>query len=102
LRFFRAGKTIYVLFHFVAESPAVTFGEKRMEQLTEYSGYAASALVLISFLMKDLRKLRIVNSAGCLLFILYGVLLGSIPVVVTNVSITLINVYYLLRAKSAR
>jgi hypothetical protein len=72
-----------------------------MEQLTEYSGYAASALVLVSFLMKDLLKLRIINSAGCLLFILYGILLGSVPVIVTNVAIVLINLFYLIRSKSA-
>lgn len=72
-----------------------------METFTEYSGYAASALVLISFLMKDLRKLRLVNSAGCVLFILYGVLLGSIPVIITNVAIVLINLFYLIRPKTS-
>ena len=54
---------------------------------TEIVGYLASLFVLLSFLNKDLRKLRIVNSVGCALFVTYGVLLGSIPVIITNVAI---------------
>jgi hypothetical protein len=72
-----------------------------MEHLTEYVGYAASALVLVSFLMKDIRVLRIINSVGCVLFILYGALLFSIPVIVTNVAIVIINLFYLFRRKPA-
>jgi hypothetical protein len=72
-----------------------------MEYLTEYIGYAASGLVLISFLMKDIRVLRIVNSVGCVLFIVYGLLLFSVPVIVTNVAIVIINLFYLFRRKAA-
>ncbi|MFN8314942.1 MAG: uroporphyrinogen decarboxylase [Chitinophagales bacterium] len=69
-----------------------------MENLTEVVGYAASLGVLLSFLMKDLKTLRIVNTIGCLLFVLYGVLLHySYPVILTNVSIIGINLYYLTR-----
>lgn len=71
-----------------------------MEQLTEYIGYAASAAVLVSFLMKDIRTLRVVNTVGCGLFIAYGLLLGSVPVIVTNVAIVGINVFYLIRARA--
>lgn len=65
----------------------------------EWIGYAAMAAVLISFLMKSVNKLRIVNSFGCLLFVFYGVLLEplSIPIIVTNAAIFFINTYYLLK-----
>ncbi|NER15290.1 uroporphyrinogen decarboxylase [Leptobacterium flavescens] len=63
--------------------------------LTEWAGYAASAGVLISFLMKDLRTLRIVNSVGCMFFVIYGLMLNSIPVIITNLAIIGINFYYL-------
>lgn len=68
----------------------------------EWVGYAAMATVLISFLMKSVNKLRIVNSFGCLLFVFYGVLLAPIskPIVVTNIAIFLINIYYLFKQKS--
>lgn len=68
---------------------------------TEWVGYAASLGVLISFLMKDIRVLRIVNSIGCALFVAYGFLLGSIPIIVTNVAILLVNAYYLLKKNKA-
>lgn len=65
--------------------------------VTEWVGYAASLGVLVSFLMKDINVLRIVNSIGCAFFVAYGLMLGSIPVVVTNIAILLINTYYLLK-----
>lgn len=68
-----------------------------MEQYTEYIGYAASLAVLIAFLMKNMRMLRIVNTVGCVLFFVYGSLLPSVPVIVTNSAIVCINLYYLLR-----
>lgn len=70
-----------------------------MTHLTEYIGYLASLTVLIAFLMKNIQTLRIVNSVGCLLFIVYGAMLPSAPVIVTNAAIVLINVYYLLFKK---
>lgn len=63
----------------------------------ELIGYIASGLVLISFLMKDMKKLRIINIFGCMLFISYGILLSSIPVIITNTAIVIINLYYLLQ-----
>ncbi len=65
--------------------------------LTEWIGYAASLGVLVSFLMKDIKVLRIVNSVGCALFVAYGFMLGSIPIIVTNVAILIVNAYYLLK-----
>ncbi|BAO54081.1 YgjV family protein [Nonlabens marinus] len=66
---------------------------------TDLIGYAASLFVLLSFFNKDLRKLRIVNSIGCGLFVIYGILLPSIPVILTNVAILLVNAYYLFVKK---
>jgi len=69
--------------------------------VTEWVGYAASLGVLVSFLMKDIRKLRIINSLGCLLFVVYGVFLMSVPIVITNTAILGINFYYLFIKKVA-
>jgi len=60
--------------------------------LTDWVGYIASFLVLISFLMKDIKKLRGINSIGCFAFVIYGVLLDwSYPIIVTNLAIFFIN-----------
>lgn len=70
--------------------------------ITEWVGYAAMATVLISFLMKSVTKLRIVNTAGCLLFVFYGIMLSpmSKPIIITNTAILCVNVVFLIRNKS--
>jgi hypothetical protein len=65
---------------------------------TELIGYVASLVVVSSFLMKDIKKLRIISITGCLLFIIYGVLKDfSIPIIFTNTSIISINMYYIIK-----
>jgi hypothetical protein len=68
----------------------------------ELIGYSASALVVISLAMSSLIRLRIVNLVGALVFSLYGVLIGSLPVLVTNLAIAGIDVWYLQRDLSTR
>ncbi|UKM64645.1 uroporphyrinogen decarboxylase [Flavobacteriaceae bacterium GSB9] len=65
----------------------------------EWLGYAAMATVLVSFLMKSVYKLRIVNALGCLLFVFYGLALQPIskPIIITNLAILCINLYYLFK-----
>lgn len=68
---------------------------------TEIIGYSASLGVLISFLMHDIKKLRIINTIGCFLFVFYGILLNfSIPIILTNTVIIVINIYYLIKPRS--
>ncbi|MFY7972682.1 MAG: uroporphyrinogen decarboxylase [Flavobacteriales bacterium] len=67
---------------------------------TEIVGYIGSLMVLVSFLMKDIKTLRFINSIGCALFIVYGILLGfSIPIILTNAAILVINAYSLIGKK---
>lgn len=66
---------------------------------TELIGYIASAVLLFSFTRKGIKKLRWFNSLGCLLFVVYGFMLDSIPVVITNLAIIAINIYYLFFQK---
>ncbi|ARN76576.1 uroporphyrinogen decarboxylase [Nonlabens spongiae] len=61
----------------------------------ELLGYFASAMVLLSFFMKNIKMLRTVNCFGCSLFVAYGIFLGSIPIIITNVAILMVNSYYL-------
>ena len=66
----------------------------------EWVGYAASAVVMASFLLGDMKRLRIVNTMGCLLFVAYGALLKEWPIIITNVFIVLVNAYYLFVKKN--
>jgi len=70
------------------------------EHLVDWVGYAAMVTLMISFLMKDIKNLRYINTVGCLLFVAYGFLLNSIPVIITNAFISMVNIYYLFIKKS--
>ncbi len=67
------------------------------KMIFEIIGYIGSALVLISFLMVSVVKLRIVNSIGSAVCVIYGLLIGAYPTVVMNVCLLAINVYYLIK-----
>ncbi len=68
--------------------------------MADIIGYIGSAVVLLSFLMKDIVKLRVLNTIGCLIFVVYGVLLNfSVPIILTNSVIVLINVFFLMKRK---
>jgi CHASE2 domain-containing sensor protein len=67
----------------------------------EWVGYIATAVLLTSFAMKQLRTLRIFNSVACLLFVGYGVLLTNAwPIIISNAAIFVINIYYLFLKKN--
>lgn len=63
----------------------------------ELVGYLASALVVASLAMSSVVRLRIISLAGSVAFIVYGVLIESIPIVITNGSIAMLNVFFLRR-----
>lgn len=66
----------------------------------EWVGYAASAFIVISLIMTSVVKLRIVNTVGCVLFVVYGFTVGAYPVAISNLLIVLINLFHLYRLKS--
>lgn len=67
----------------------------------EWIGYLASVVLLASFMMKEIRILRMVNTAGCALFVVYGFSLQfSWPIIITNVAIMGINAYHLFKPEA--
>lgn len=64
--------------------------------ITEWVGYTASLALIISFMMKNINTLRIINSLGAALFVVYGIMLAtSYPIIITNGFILMANIYYL-------
>lgn len=61
----------------------------------EWVGYAASLFIVISLTMTSIIKLRIINSVGCLFFVIYGLNVKAYPVVISNALIVMINIYNL-------
>jgi hypothetical protein len=61
----------------------------------ELIGYVASALVVASLAMTSVVRLRIVSLVGSLVFVVYGLLLPSIPIILTNAAVALLNIWFL-------
>ncbi len=58
-------------------------------------GYLASVLCVIALGMRQVVRLRIISFIGGVVFVVYGLLIGSWPVVLTNGAIALLNVWRL-------
>lgn len=66
----------------------------------EIVGYVAMAILVVSFIPRKLRWVRIINFVGCVLFVIYGILLGwKYPLIISNGIIALIQCYHLLPKK---
>ncbi len=63
----------------------------------EMVGYLGSVLVAISLMMRSLVRLRMINSVGCLVFVIYGILIRAYPVAALNGFVFCINAFYLVR-----
>ena len=63
----------------------------------EWIGYLASILITISMFMKDVFKLRFINLVGCILFVIYGLIVRAYPVAVAYGIIVFVNLYYLYK-----
>lgn len=67
------------------------------QMILEIVGYVSTLVVLISFLMSSVIKLRVINSVGCVIGVVYAALIGAYPTVFLNGALLLINIYYLIR-----
>ena len=63
----------------------------------ELFGYLGTALVLLSFLLTDIKWLRAVNMAGGLVSLIYALCVNTMPVVVLNAALIIINGFQLAR-----
>ncbi|SFB77633.1 uroporphyrinogen decarboxylase [Kaistella jeonii] len=68
--------------------------------ITDFIGYGASFFVVLSFIMKDIKRLRIVNLIGCILFVLYGIFSNYLwPIIIPNGILCFIQIYNLAKKK---
>ena len=65
----------------------------------ELIGVFGSIFVLLSFLMKDVKKIRIINIIGALLFVIYGIYINAFSTWFLNGALIIIHIYYLSRKK---
>lgn len=62
-------------------------------------GYLASGIILISFAVKDIIKLRIINSIGSVVWIVYGTLINNNPTIFVNIAVLMIHIWWLIKNK---
>ncbi|AZB22968.1 uroporphyrinogen decarboxylase [Kaistella haifensis] len=66
-------------------------------EITNFIGYGASFFVVLSFILKDINKIRIVNLIGCILFVIYGVFSDYLwPIIIPNAILCFIQIYHLV------
>lgn len=59
-------------------------------------GFLGMALVMGSFLTKNIKTLRIVNALGCIVFLAHGLLISDPATIATNGALLAINGYRLV------
>ena len=57
----------------------------------EFLGIAATLIVLASFVAKKNLHIRIINAAGAVLFIIYGLGINSLSVTLLNAALVLVH-----------
>jgi hypothetical protein len=62
--------------------------------MIEIIGWIGIVCTLISFGVKDMRKLRYINGIGCIVWIVYGVLKEDTPIFVINICILFMHLYW--------
>jgi hypothetical protein len=65
----------------------------------ELIGIMGTLFVLLSFLMKDLKKVRIINIIGATLFVIYGLLIGALSTWLLNGILIIVHIVYLIKEK---
>ena len=68
----------------------------------EMFGYLGSFLVLVSFLMTSVFKLRVVNTVGSVIFAAYALIIHSYPTALMNICLVGINLRFLWKMAHTR
>lgn len=63
----------------------------------EWLGMIASAFILISFLTSNQIKTRIINSVGCVVFVVYGFLLPTYSTAFMNLAMLVVHAVFLIK-----
>lgn len=68
--------------------------------MCEAIGIVATLFVLASFLVNEIRLVRLINIAGASFFVAYGLLIGAFSTWVLNAVLIVIHCCYLVRDES--
>lgn len=63
----------------------------------EIIGYLGSLFVLASFLLKDVRWIRLINIIGAVFFVIYGIATETWATAFMNFALVGVHIYYLVK-----
>ena len=66
----------------------------------EIFGYIGSALVVFSMLMTSVLKLRVINTMGSIVSMIYALICHTYPIAIMNLALILINLYGLKKLRN--
>ncbi len=73
-----------------------------MDNVVEIIGYVASFIILVSLLMSSVKRLRMINLFGSMIFTGYGFAIESYPTAIMNLGIVAIDLYYLIKLQRTK
>jgi hypothetical protein len=62
--------------------------------MIEILGWIATVGTLLSFALKDMWKLRLINGSASIVWVVYGILKMDNPIIVINTSVILMHLYW--------
>jgi len=69
--------------------------------MVEWIGYLASLLVAVSITITGGIYFRLINLAGSFCFLVYGILIKSMPVILINSYSICINIFHIIKIKKS-
>jgi hypothetical protein len=63
----------------------------------EILAYIGSIIIFISFLVKNVKWLRILNNVGCVIFLIYAIHHGRTPLIILNSGVIIVNIWHIIK-----
>ena len=77
------------------------FGNIKKLFMIEIFGYVGMMITVLSFIFKDINKIRITNGIACLVWIVYGILKNSYPIILVNLIVLVVHTFWLIKKKQS-
>lgn len=63
--------------------------------LVELVGIVGTIFILLSFVKTGEKRIRQLNLVGSIIYVIYGILIGSFSTTVLNIIMIIVHIYYL-------
>jgi len=67
--------------------------------MIDISGYIGTVLILYSFTIENIYKLRLINSIGSVFWIIYGIGISAGPTILVNSCVLCIHTYWFIKKR---